>query len=228
MKICSTCKIEKPFDGFSKCSRRVDGLQNICKLCAKKYRETDKAKETLKKSLKKYRESEKGKQKSEEYKNSEKGKEASKKALQKYQKSEKGKESKKRYSNSEKGKAVKKRCAEKLRKSKHGKIAQSIRAKRHRNKHKDKYTALAAMYRAIKIQATPTWLTEEHREEMQDFYTACKMFQIYTGLTYHVDHIVPLKGKDVCGLHVPWNLQILEAFENLSKSNILLEGYLYE
>jgi len=94
------------------------------------------------------------------------------------------------------------------------------------NKHKLCY--YTAAYRASKQNATPSWITDTHLEEIDYFYQLSKECEILTGDKYHVDHIVPLNGKDVCGLHVPWNLQVLPAEINLSKSNKFNEGCNYE
>ena len=83
--------------------------------------------------------------------------------------------------------------------------------------HPDKMSANTAIHRAK--EAAPKWLTEAHYDEMLAFYTQAKQLELFDGEERHVDHIVPLQGKTVSGLHVPWNLQILTASENISKGN---------
>ena len=74
--------------------------------------------------------------------------------------------------------------------------------------------------RAIALKrATPSWLTKEHHQQIKDIEAEARRLTKITGISYHVDHIIPLQGKNVSGLHVPWNLQILKAEDNLKKSN---------
>ena len=84
---------------------------------------------------------------------------------------------------------------------------------------KDKVNSTKAKRRSMKLNATPSWLTEQQHEAIRDFYWLATDLERVTGESYHVDHIVPLQGKLVCGLHVPWNLQILPATINASKGN---------
>lgn len=72
---------------------------------------------------------------------------------------------------------------------------------------------------AIK-QAAPKWLTKEQWREMDDLYRECRRLTKETGIPHHVDHIVPLRGGIVSGLHVPWNLRVITAIENVSRPRI--------
>jgi uncharacterized Zn finger protein (UPF0148 family) len=69
--------------------------------------------------------------------------------------------------------------------------------------------------------ATPRWLSDEQWDEMNAIYKQRDRITEDTGVEHHVDHIIPLRGENVCGLHVPWNLQVLPANDNLKKSNKL-------
>lgn len=81
-----------------------------------------------------------------------------------------------------------------------------------------------AKRRASKLMAKPKWLTKQHIRDMVNIYKESKLKNKESGIEHHVDHIIPLQGKTVCGLHVPWNLQILTRDENLKKSNKLIIG----
>lgn len=70
--------------------------------------------------------------------------------------------------------------------------------------------------RVIEKRAVPKWA---NKDAMNSFYKSAEALGMLTGDWYHVDHIVPLRSKLVCGLHVEHNLQILEANVNASKGN---------
>lgn len=88
---------------------------------------------------------------------------------------------------------------------------------------KDIKNALAAKRRSFKVQALPKWLTKDHLNEIKSIYKEANNLTKSTGIQFHVDHIIPLLNDSVCGLHVPWNLQILTAEENMRKGNKILE-----
>jgi 5-methylcytosine-specific restriction endonuclease McrA len=72
-------------------------------------------------------------------------------------------------------------------------------------------------------EATPKWLTKTERLQMRDLYVQARKMTELTRERYVVDHIVPLRGEEVCGLHVPWNLRVITQDENLKKSNKLVD-----
>lgn len=97
--------------------------------------------------------------------------------------------------------------------------------KRNPDKHqtycKKHYESNKASYRQRDMAAqirrrnqTPSWLSKAHIAEMEGMYMFCQLFS-----GYQVDHIVPIRGETVSGLHVPWNLQVLTRSKNAQKSN---------
>jgi hypothetical protein len=72
---------------------------------------------------------------------------------------------------------------------------------------------------AAKKCRTPLWLDKQMKQQIEVEYSLAAWCTEVMNEPYHVDHIVPLQGKTVSGLHVPWNLQVIPAKLNQQKSN---------
>lgn len=191
MKFCAGCQQDKENDQFPKNKRNKDGLHCYCRSCHSA-RQRKRYTEKREELLEYHKEY---------YRNNK----------------EKKKEYDKKYY-----------LRDKERKHQHNKnwndknrkrINEWIAEWKRQNPHK--VTEYTGKRRAATLLAVPDWLTEEQLEEISYIYWTAKDLQAITGEKYHVDHIVPLQGKNVCGLHVPWNLQVLPAKDNLKKGNKL-------
>ena len=95
--------------------------------------------------------------------------------------------------------------------------AQRMISWRANNKHKQ--AVYSSNRRSEIMLRTPKWLDSDAFAKIEEYYYTANMLGMHTGEQYHVDHIVPLRGKFVSGLNVPWNLQILTKIDNLRKKN---------
>jgi hypothetical protein len=189
VKLCVTCKAQKPLSEFYKRKDSPDGYRNDCKVCRSST------------SLKKY------------YENHEAGKARLKVAHAK------------RIANSPNF------YAERYAKYKEQDLARAklaYQANAEERKAKQRLwsktnrgiaNALSKRYKLKKAKATPLWLTSEQLYNMQCTYKVAAQLSETSSQKWHVDHIMPIRGKDVCGLHVPWNLQLLPAKMNMQKGN---------
>ena len=78
---------------------------------------------------------------------------------------------------------------------------------------------LTANYRSTKASRIPPWLSADEMWMIGQAYEIAAFRSKITKMSWHVDHIVPLRGKIVSGLHVPWNLQVIPGKENVKKGN---------
>ena len=95
--------------------------------------------------------------------------------------------------------------------------------KTHKVNNPDMYKEMTSLRRRRFRDATPKWLTDTHKMEIRLKYRLAIELSRATGERYAVDHIIPLHGENVCGLHVPWNLQVLTQKDNLAKYNKLVD-----
>jgi hypothetical protein len=79
--------------------------------------------------------------------------------------------------------------------------------------------ASASKRRAALLQRIPIWQTEFDELKIKCIYSVAAMLSKVNNEPWTVDHIIPLQGKIVSGLHVPSNLQLMRARENEAKRN---------
>ena len=94
---------------------------------------------------------------------------------------------------------------------------------RYKEANPDLYNTLTSLRRRRFRDATPPWLSRKQKLEIRQLYQIAITMSRTTGEQYVVDHIVPIQGESVCGLHVPWNLRVITQDENLIKSNKLVD-----
>lgn len=91
--------------------------------------------------------------------------------------------------------------------------------KKYTTANKDKLVEKAARYRAGKYNRTPLWVDDDAVWMMEEAYTLAKLRETSFGFQWGVDHIIPLHGRQVSGLHVPLNLQVIPMKDNRQKGN---------
>ena len=203
-KVCYSCKIEKTLEEFSKNKTQKDGYHNACKPCKratdKLYRENNKEKVAAGKRKCYLEKRDYYDAKTKEWvRNNTDGR---KRIINNY------------YSRNQKTILEK----QAVYRSENKEVCNS-RVKSWAKRNPDRLRAKDARRRSQELKAQPLWLTEKQKQEIDNIYNLARDCELVSGEKYHVDHIVPLQGKTVCGLHVPWNLQVLPASVNIGKSN---------
>jgi hypothetical protein len=221
MKICSKCELKKELVEFYRDKSRICGRKSACAVCtrlhAKIYRINNRDrlnahsrkwhqenKDHIKKRSKEWREANPEKSKAQKKRYREKYKEQISKKMKEWIKNNPRKE--RVYSEKQKERI-------------------KIKKKEWKQNNKGLERAYSMKRYAKKLKATPKWLSDCHYKNIEQIYIEARNTEKLDGIPRHVDHIIPLQGKNVSGLHVPWNLQILTKKENLKKSNKILDRY---
>ena len=98
-------------------------------------------------------------------------------------------------------------------------------AAQYRKNNKAKINAKTRKRQTAQMNRTPKWLNTDDYWVIQEIYDLAALRTEQTGIAWHVDHVIPLQGKLVSGLHVPNNLQVIPAVANYKKHNLYEVDY---
>jgi len=209
IKICSKCKTEKDFSCFNKSKAGKFGLKAECKVCSslrfKEHYENNR--DVLIKKSRDFRES---------------NPEYAKQYWVEYYKNN-------RQDCINKSLSYNKSLTKQQRSSINSKYYQRNKSTVRKSNRRwmlsnpSKSSFYSATRRSLKKRATIKSLSVKDLEDIYSYYLLAKELSLASGISFCVDHIVPLSNSIVCGLNVPWNLQILTTSENCSKNNKFYE-----
>jgi hypothetical protein len=230
-KICSKCGEEKPIGDFSKDSHKKSGFRSHCKGCCKKsfgaYYSKDREGQQQRSLEYYWKNRDKALEKNANWRsrNPDKAKLATRRWKQENKESQKVWQSKYQKSNRDKirnrVRITRARSPEKYKeKSKkwareNPEIAKEKGIAWRKSNH-HRLLSICAKRRAYKKRATVSWAD---MEKVRSLYKLSQDLSKETGITHHVDHIVPINSEYVCGLHWEGNLQVIPYNENITKSN---------
>lgn len=230
-KPCSKCGAVKPIDDFSRASKEKSGRKSRCKSCVseddKAFRlaNPEKCKEWERRSADKRLDEINARSRAWYAANKEKAKAT--RAAWRERNAEKDRADVAAYqlANAERLKAAAKIWSEanrdkcnlktaRYRQRNPQKVLENDSLWRKRNRHK--VNAKKTRRIAAQLQATPNWADPK---KIGEFYFAANFLSMVTGEWHHVDHIVPIRSKSVCGFHCQMNLRVISGAENQSKGN---------
>lgn len=207
MKICTKCLLPRSLAAFSARKASPDGLSPKCKQCAKAYDKLWSAANPDKTRANQVR-----------WRSANPDKKRAQDATWRAANQEKVKASQVAWRKANPGKASAR--ASDWNKSNPEK-RKTISAK-YSAANPEKSAASVRLRNARKLHATPSWAD---LARIKCYYAVAAMLNREGLQKWEVDHIVPLRGKNVCGLHISHNLQLLTARENQSKGNKHPDGY---
>jgi hypothetical protein len=228
MKTCTTCLTEKPFSEFYRKAKAPDGHQARCKPCQKAkdadYYRANKDAINAKNAEWRAANPDKKRKQKQKWRAANPDKRAEQRRRWKQRKKAERREARRLWLEANpkpvkppKPPKIKKTAAERAREYREKNRERMLQKEReYRQRNRGVVRAKKAARRA-QVRKCVRWLTEEQKAQMVAVYNEAQRLTRETGIEHHVDHIAPLRGKTICGLHVPRNLRVLPAEENIRK-----------